>query len=74
MLVLSGCTIGEWFLIDCQRTRTDFISGVGGGGFMLVRTSDGEYEDIDFRETAPSAAFQDMYQGNLVRDSISTPL
>lgn len=33
---------------------------------MLVRTSDGEYEDIDFRETAPAAAFQDMYKNNVV--------
>lgn len=36
---------------------------------MLVRTSDGKYEDIDFRETAPAAAHQDMYQGNVVGDT-----
>ncbi|GAD96923.1 gamma-glutamyltranspeptidase [Paecilomyces variotii No. 5] len=36
-------------------------SGIGGGGFMLVRSSDGDYEFIDFRETAPAAAFRDMY-------------
>lgn len=36
---------------------------------MLVRTSDGKYEDIDFRETAPAAAHQDMYQGNAVGDN-----
>lgn len=41
-----------------------YHSGVGGGGFMLVRGSDGEYEFIDFRETAPAAAFQDMYNNN----------
>lgn len=28
---------------------------------MLVRSPNGEYEFIDFRETAPAAAFQDMY-------------
>jgi gamma-glutamyltranspeptidase/glutathione hydrolase len=33
---------------------------------MLVRSSDGKYEDIDFRETAPVAAFQDMYKQNVV--------
>ncbi|KAF4614348.1 hypothetical protein G7Y89_g15388 [Cudoniella acicularis] len=54
--------------------------GLGGGGFMLVRGSDGTFESIgaktrntatrtmltisDFRETAPVAAFEDMYQGN----------
>ncbi|KAK2625377.1 hypothetical protein QTJ16_005746 [Diplocarpon rosae] len=39
-------------------------SGIGGGGFMLVRGSDGEYESIDFRETAPAAAHRDMYKDN----------
>ena len=33
---------------------------------MLVRSSDGKFEDIDFRETAPAAAFQDMYNKNTV--------
>jgi gamma-glutamyltranspeptidase/glutathione hydrolase len=41
-------------------------SGIGGGGFMLVRSSDGKFEDIDFREMAPAAAFQDMYKQNVV--------
>lgn len=38
-----------------------YHSGVGGGGFMLVRSSNGSYEFIDFRETAPAAATQDMF-------------
>ncbi|KAJ5577977.1 uncharacterized protein N7459_006941 [Penicillium hispanicum] len=41
-----------------------YHSGIGGGGFMLVRSSNGSYESIDFRETAPAAAFQDMYENN----------
>ena len=41
-----------------------YHSGVGGGGFMLVRGANGSYEMIDFRETAPAAAFQDMYKNN----------
>jgi gamma-glutamyltranspeptidase/glutathione hydrolase len=41
-----------------------YHSGIGGGGFMLVRGSDGSYESIDFRETAPAAGFQDMYNKN----------
>ncbi|KAJ3551984.1 hypothetical protein NPX13_g11227 [Xylaria arbuscula] len=41
-----------------------YHSGIGGGGFMLVRGSDGQYEFIDFRETAPAAAFEDMYNNN----------
>lgn len=32
---------------------------------MLVRSSNGSYEFIDFRETAPAAAFQDMYTNNV---------
>lgn len=31
---------------------------------MLVRDPKGNFEFIDFRETAPAAAFQDMYRGN----------
>lgn len=41
-----------------------YHSGIGGGGFMLVRSPGGSYEAIDFRETAPAAAFQDMYKDN----------
>jgi gamma-glutamyltranspeptidase/glutathione hydrolase len=41
-----------------------YHSGIGGGGFMLVRSSNGTFEFIDFRETAPAAAFQDMYKNN----------
>ncbi|OBT53753.1 gamma-glutamyltransferase [Pseudogymnoascus sp. 24MN13] len=38
-----------------------YHSGIGGGGFMLVRSETGEYEDVDFRETAPAAAYENMY-------------
>lgn len=31
---------------------------------MLVRAPNGTYEFIDFRETAPAAAFEDMYKDN----------
>ncbi|KAL9608063.1 MAG: hypothetical protein Q9167_007076 [Letrouitia subvulpina] len=41
-----------------------YHSGIGGGGFMLVRSSNGSYTFIDFRETAPAAAFQDMYNND----------
>jgi gamma-glutamyltranspeptidase len=39
-----------------------YHSGIGGGGFALVRGSDGQYESIDFRETAPAAAHENMYE------------
>lgn len=32
---------------------------------MIVRSSNGTYEFIDFRETAPAAAFEDMYKNNV---------
>ncbi|KAI0018266.1 gamma-glutamyltransferase 1 [Xylariomycetidae sp. FL0641] len=48
----------------CAGVIGMYHSGIGGGGFMLVRSSQGSYESIDFRETAPAAAFQDMYNNN----------
>lgn len=41
-----------------------YHSGLGGGGFMIVRGTNGSYEFIDFREKAPAAAFTDMYNNN----------
>lgn len=34
---------------------------IGGGGFMVVRTADGQAITLDFREKAPLAAHRDMY-------------
>lgn len=42
-----------------------YHSGIGGGGFMLVRDHQGNYEAIDFRETAPAAAFEEMYNADI---------
>jgi len=42
---------------------------IGGGGFMLLRLSDGKLHFLDYREKAPAAATVDMYwdkQGNVV--------
>lgn len=42
---------------------------IGGGGFMLARTASGENIALDFRETAPAAAYKDMFLdqvGNVV--------
>ncbi|KAI1334540.1 gamma-glutamyltransferase 1 [Xylariaceae sp. FL0016] len=50
--------------VFCVGVMGMYHSGIGGGGFMLVRGSNGSYEFIDFRETAPAAAFEDMYTNN----------
>ena len=34
---------------------------LGGGGFMVIRFSNGEVTTIDFREKAPQLAYKDMY-------------
>jgi gamma-glutamyltranspeptidase/glutathione hydrolase len=42
-----------------------YHSGIGGGGFAVLRDANGEYEAIDFREAAPAAAYEDMYKHNV---------
>jgi gamma-glutamyltranspeptidase len=47
----------------CTGVKSPGHSGIGGGGFMLVRDPrNGSYEYIDFRETAPAYAHADMYK------------
>jgi gamma-glutamyltranspeptidase/glutathione hydrolase len=44
---------------------------LGGGGFMVYRSADGEVASLDFREKAPGKASRDMYldeAGNPVAD------
>lgn len=38
-----------------------YAGNIGGGGFMVARTNTGKAIALDFRETAPAAAFRDMY-------------
>ena len=45
---------------------------LGGGGFLLLRTHDGHATFLDFREKAPLAATETMYQdagGNVIPDT-----
>lgn len=47
------------FALNCAEP---FASGIGGGGFMLIRLGKtGENIIIDYREHAPAAATRDMY-------------
>ena len=46
-----------------------YAGNLGGGGFMMVRTKNGDAHMLDFREKAPLAATRDMYldrQGKLI--------
>ncbi|KAH6959272.1 gamma-glutamyltranspeptidase [Fusarium avenaceum] len=59
----------------CVGTIGMYHSGIGGGGFMLIHKGDGKnktapYEFVDFRETAPAAATENMFKNN-VNESIS---
>ena len=51
--------------VFCIGTVAMYHSGIGGGGFLLLRTANGTYEYLDFRETAPAAAYEAMYKGNV---------
>ncbi|KXN74219.1 gamma-glutamyltranspeptidase [Conidiobolus coronatus NRRL 28638] len=48
----------------CQGTLNPFSSGIGGGGFAVLRKSCGTIEFIDFRETAPQLSNSTMYNTN----------
>lgn len=50
--------------VFCVGVVAPYHSGIGGGGFVLVRGSNGSYEFVDFRETMPSAGYTDMYNNN----------
>ncbi len=44
---------------------------IGGGGFLVAHLADGRDISIDFRETAPSTAYRDMYldaNGEVIKD------
>jgi gamma-glutamyltranspeptidase/glutathione hydrolase len=46
-------------------------TGIGGGGFLLIRLADGRAFAIDARETAPAAAGPDLYLRPGVSDDAS---
>ncbi len=46
-----------------------YAGNIGGGGFMVYRTKDGDIGSLDYREKAPLAATRDMYldeNGNII--------
>ena len=52
-----------------QGVVDPFNSGIGGGGFILIREADGTAHAVDAREKAPRAAGRDLY----IRDGAYVP-
>ena len=48
-----------------------YHSGLGGGGFLLIRLANGEVIALDARETAPAGASRDMFVANGVAKDAS---
>lgn len=45
----------------CVGTIDSFHSGIGGGGHLLIHSPDKKITHIDARETAPAAAYENMF-------------
>ncbi|KAJ3108620.1 hypothetical protein HK100_003401 [Physocladia obscura] len=54
----------------CIGVTNAFSSGIGGGGFLLVRDANANFSFFDFRETAPSKAHKDMFKEDPKRAQI----
>ncbi|CAN6604159.1 glutathione hydrolase proenzyme [Trichomonascus vanleenenianus] len=48
----------------CIGSVNSFSSGIGGGGFMTVRASNGTAAAINFREIAPGLAHKNMFKSD----------
>ncbi len=49
------------FALNVARPQS---CGIGGGGFLVYRSADGEAAALDFRETAPEKITPDAFQGD----------
>ena len=45
----------------CIGTVNMYSSGIGGGGFAVVRTKSGKTTSFNFREEAPQSTHQNMF-------------
>ncbi|ORZ35374.1 gamma-glutamyltranspeptidase [Catenaria anguillulae PL171] len=54
----------------CVGSINSFASGIGGGGFMLIRNVSGHSLVIDFREVAPAAISESMFKSNPLKSQI----
>ncbi|OAL45363.1 gamma-glutamyltranspeptidase [Pyrenochaeta sp. DS3sAY3a] len=51
--------------VFCVGVIGMYHSGIGGGGFALIRSPNGTYDFVDFREVAPAAAYEDMFVNDI---------
>jgi len=62
IMAKGGNAIDAAIAVQFALAVTYPVAGnIGGGGFMIYRSSDGKYDALDFRETAPALARKDMY-------------
>ncbi|KAK8087455.1 gamma-glutamyltranspeptidase [Apiospora phragmitis] len=70
LLARGGNAVDAWVGAQlCVGVIGMHHSGLGGGGFALVRDAHGNYTVIDYREAAPAAAYEGMFKHN-VRASV----
>ncbi len=65
------CTVAVGFALSVCYP---IAGNIGGGGFLVLRTSEGKTETLDFRENAPSASTYNMFldkKGSVIK-KIST--
>lgn len=72
ILAAGGNAVDAAIAVQFALAVTYPVAGnIGGGGFMVIRMNDGTTQTLDFREAAPKAAFETMYQdeeGNVITD------
>ena len=63
--MIQGNAVDAWIGTQlCVGVIGMYHSGIGGGGYALIRDRDGSYTVIDYRESAPASAFEDMFRDN----------
>ncbi len=67
---LFDISVAVGFALAVERLDA---TGIGGGGFALYRTQEGEKGFLDFRETAPARATKNMYLDEKGQDDPSQP-
>ncbi|KAK8133370.1 hypothetical protein PG984_005382 [Apiospora sp. TS-2023a] len=63
LLARGGNAVDAWVGTQlCVGVIGMHHSGIGGGGFALVRDAEGKHTVIDYRESAPAAAYEGMFE------------